>query len=59
MKQFILIGALLAYGTTLIDYRLLRAYAPILWLISIIGLMRSLKNTNWKMTIVTKVMVTG
>ena len=34
----ILIGALLAYGTTLIDYRLLRAYAPILWLISIIGL---------------------
>ena len=34
----ILIGALLAYGTTLIDYRLLRAYAPILWLISVIGL---------------------
>ena len=34
----ILIGALLAYGTTLIDYRLLRAYAPILWLLSIIGL---------------------
>jgi rod shape determining protein RodA len=34
----ILIGALLAYGTTLVDYRLLRAYAPILWLISIIGL---------------------
>ncbi len=34
----ILIGALLAYVTTLIDYRLLRAYAPILWLISIIGL---------------------
>lgn len=34
----ILIGVLLAYGTTLIDYRLLRAYAPILWLISIIGL---------------------
>ncbi len=34
----ILIGALLAYGTTTIDYRLLRAYAPILWLISIIGL---------------------
>ena len=34
----ILIGALLAYGTTLIDYRLLRAYAPILWIISIIGL---------------------
>ncbi len=34
----IAIGALLAYGTTTIDYRLLRAYAPILWLISIIGL---------------------
>ena len=34
----ILIGGLLAYGTTLIDYRLLRAYAPILWLISVIGL---------------------
>ena len=33
-----LIGGLLAYGTTLIDYRLLRAYAPILWLISVIGL---------------------
>ena len=26
----ILIGTLLDYGTTLIDYRLLRAYAPIL-----------------------------
>ena len=25
----ILIGSLLAYGTTLIDYRLLRAYTPI------------------------------
>jgi rod shape determining protein RodA len=34
----ILIGGLLAYGTTLIDYRLLRAYAPILWLISVVGL---------------------
>lgn len=34
----ILIGGLLAYGNTLIDYRLLRAYAPILWLISVIGL---------------------
>ena len=34
----ILIGGLLAYGTTLIDYRLLRAYAPILWLISVISL---------------------
>jgi rod shape determining protein RodA len=34
----ILIGALLAYGTTLIDYRLLRAYTPIIWLASVIGL---------------------
>ena len=28
----IVIGVLLAYGTTLIDYRLLRAYTPIIWL---------------------------
>ena len=28
----ILIGILLAYGTTLIDYRLLRAYTPVIWL---------------------------
>jgi len=34
----ILIGALLAYGTTLVDYRLLRAYMPIIWLASVIGL---------------------
>jgi len=34
----ILIGALLAYGTTLIDYRLLRAYTPLIWLASVIGL---------------------
>ena len=34
----ILIGALLAFGTTLIDYRLLRAYTPIIWLASVIGL---------------------
>jgi len=34
----ILIGALLAYGTTLVDYRLLRAYTPIIWLASVIGL---------------------
>lgn len=34
----IIIGALLAYGTTLIDYRLLRAYTPILWLGSVLGL---------------------
>jgi rod shape determining protein RodA len=27
----ILIGGLLAYGTTVIDYRLLRAYTPLLW----------------------------
>ena len=30
----ILIGVLLAYGTTLIDYRLLRAYTPIMWTVS-------------------------
>jgi len=34
----ILIGALLAYGTTLIDYRLLRAYTPIVWLSAVLGL---------------------
>ena len=34
----ILIGSLLAYGTTLIDYRLLRAYTPIIWLVALIGL---------------------
>jgi len=34
----ILIGALLAWGTTVIDYRLLRAYTPILWGIGVIGL---------------------
>ena len=34
----IIIGGLLAYGTTLIDYRLLRAYTPILWLAAVIGL---------------------
>ena len=34
----ILIGSLLAYGTTLIDYRLLRAYTPIIWLVAVIGL---------------------
>jgi rod shape determining protein RodA len=34
----ILIGSLLAYGTTLIDYRLLRAYTPIIWLAAVIGL---------------------
>jgi rod shape determining protein RodA len=34
----IFIGALLAWGTTVIDYRLLRAYTPILWGIGVIGL---------------------
>ena len=34
----ILIGALLAYGTTLIDYRLLRAYTPIVWAAAVLGL---------------------
>ena len=34
----ILIGSLIAYGTTLIDYRLLRAYTPIIWLGAVIGL---------------------
>ena len=34
----IIIGGLLAYGTTLIDYRLLRAYTPIVWLAAVIGL---------------------
>lgn len=34
----IFIGVLLAYGTTLIDYRLLRAYTPIIWLAAVVGL---------------------
>jgi rod shape determining protein RodA len=34
----IVIGLLLAYGTTLIDYRLLRAYTPIVWGIGVLGL---------------------
>jgi len=34
----IIIGGLLAYGTTLIDYRLLRAYTPIVWLAAVFGL---------------------
>ena len=34
----ILIGAALAWGTTVIDYRLLRAYTPIFWAIGVIGL---------------------
>ncbi len=34
----ITIGLLLAYGTTLIDYRLLRAYTPFVWGAGILGL---------------------
>jgi|UniRef100_UPI004049568A rod shape determining protein RodA len=34
----ILIGLLLAWGTTIIDYRLLRAYTPIFWGVGVIGL---------------------
>jgi rod shape determining protein RodA len=34
----ILIGSLLAWGTTLIDYRLIRAYTPILWAFGVLGL---------------------
>lgn len=34
----IMIGLLLAYGTTVIDYRLLRAYTPFLWGAGVIGL---------------------
>jgi rod shape determining protein RodA len=32
------IGIALAYGTTLIDYRMLRAYTPIVWGLGVIGL---------------------
>ncbi len=34
----VMIGALLAWGTTMIDYRLLRAYTPILWGLGVLGL---------------------
>jgi rod shape determining protein RodA len=34
----IVIGILLAWGTTVIDYRLLRAYTPILWGLGVLGL---------------------
>ena len=34
----IIIGSVLAYGTTLIDYRLLRAYTPILWGLGVLSL---------------------
>ncbi|MEY2798183.1 MAG: hypothetical protein RIS22_449, partial [Actinomycetota bacterium] len=33
----IVIGILLAFGTTLIDYRLLRAYTPIVWAVAVLG----------------------
>jgi len=34
----IMIGSLLAWGTTVIDYRLIRAYTPLLWIFGVIGL---------------------
>jgi len=34
----IVIGSLLAWGTTVIDYRLIRAYTPLLWIVGVIGL---------------------
>lgn len=34
----IIIGALLAFSTTIIDYRLLRAYTPVLWGFGVLGL---------------------
>jgi rod shape determining protein RodA len=34
----IAIGLALAWGTTVIDYRLLRAYTPILWVLGVLGL---------------------
>ena len=34
----IAIGLLLAWGTTIIDYRLLRAYTPIVWGLGVLGL---------------------
>jgi rod shape determining protein RodA len=34
----IAIGIMLAWGTTVIDYRLLRAYTPILWGLGVLGL---------------------
>ena len=35
----IVIGSLLAWGTTVIDYRLLRAYTPVMWGLGVLGLM--------------------
>jgi len=34
----IAIGSLLAWGTTVVDYRLIRAYTPILWVLGVVGL---------------------
>ncbi len=34
----VMIGTFLAWGTTMIDYRLLRAYTPILWGLGVLGL---------------------
>lgn len=34
----IVIGLVLAWGTTIIDYRLLRAYTPFIWLAGVLGL---------------------
>ena len=34
----ILIGVLLAWATTLIDYRMIRAFAPVVWGIGVLGL---------------------
>jgi rod shape determining protein RodA len=34
----IMIGILLAWGTTVIDYRSLRAYTPVVWGLGVIGL---------------------
>ena len=34
----IVIGVLLAWGTTVIDYRMLRAYTPVVWGLGVIGL---------------------
>jgi rod shape determining protein RodA len=34
----IAIGSLLAWGTTVVDYRLIRAYTPIFWIIGVLGL---------------------
>ncbi len=34
----IMIGCLLAWGTTIIDYRLIRAYTPFFWIAGVVGL---------------------